>query len=69
MTNFAHQMGGAVSIVMGGVLYDVFGAYDVPFAIAGSMLVAASIASFSIGERRYSARYAAQPTGAAGGGG
>ncbi len=69
MTNFAHQMGGAVSIVMGGVLYDVFGAYDVPFAIAGSMLVAASIASFSIGERRYSARYAAQPTGAAAGGG
>ena len=69
MTNFAHQMGGAVSIVMGGVLYDVFGAYDVPFAIAGSMLVAASIASFSIGERRYSARYAAQPAGAAGGGG
>lgn len=69
MTNFAHQMGGAVSIVMGGVLYDVFGAYDVPFAIAGSLLIGASIASFSIGERRYSARYAAQPTGAAAGGG
>ncbi len=69
MTNFAHQMGGAVSIVMGGVLYDVFGAYEVPFAIAGSLLLGASIASFSIGERRYSARYAAQPAGAASGGG
>ena len=54
---------------MGGVLYDVFGAYDVPFAIAGSLLLGASIASFSIGERRYSARYVAQPTGTAGGGG
>ncbi len=69
MTNFAHQMGGAISIVMGGVLYDVFGAYDVPFAIAGSMLLGASIASFSIGERRYSARYVAQPAGAVGEGG
>ena len=65
ITNFAHQMGGALSIVMGGVLYDMFGAYDVPFAIAGSLLTAASIAAFSVGEKRYSARYQSRPTGAA----
>ena len=35
MSTFAHQMGGALSILMGGLLYDVFGAYDVPFAHRG----------------------------------
>jgi MFS family permease len=69
MTTFAHQMGGAVSIVMGGVLYDVFGSYDIPFAISGSLLVAASILAFSVAEKRYSARYQARPVGAAAGNG
>ena len=59
MSTFAHQMGGALSVFMGGVLYDVFGAYDVPFAIAGGMLAGASVAAFSIRERKYSARYQA----------
>ena len=57
MATFAHQMGGALSIYMGGALYDRFGTYDVPFAIAGAMLVGASAASFSIREKKYSARY------------
>ena len=69
MTNFAHQMGGALSIVMGGVLYDLFGSYDVPFAIAGSMLAAASIAAFSVAEKRYSARYQPQAVAATAGNG
>ena len=30
---------------------------DVPFAIAGVMLAGASVAAFSIKERKYSARY------------
>ncbi len=57
MATFSHQIGGALSIYLGGTLYDLFGAYDVPFAIAGAMLVGASIASFSIKERAYSSRY------------
>jgi hypothetical protein len=57
MTTFAHQMGGALSIFGGGLLYDIFGAYDVPFAIAGSLLAGASVAAFSIKERKYSVRY------------
>jgi MFS family permease len=66
MSTFAHQVGGALSVFLGGLLYDVFGAYDVPFAIAGVMLVGASVAAFSIKEKKYSARYqAAGPVPAA----
>ena len=61
MSTFAHQMGGALSILMGGLLYDVFGAYDVPFAIAGAMLIGASLVSLSIRERKYSSRYQPVP--------
>lgn len=57
MTTLAHQVGGAISIVMGGVLYDLFGSYDVPFAISGSLLAAASIAAFTVAEKKYSVRY------------
>ena len=60
MATFAHQIGGAISVLMGGVFYDIFGAYDVPFGIAGSLLVGASIAAFSVRERKFSIRY--QPT-------
>ena len=62
MSTFAHQMGGALSVFVAGVLYDLLGAYDVPFALAGVMLVGASAAAFSIKEKQYSARYqAAEP--------
>jgi MFS family permease len=62
MSTLAHQIGGALSVLMAGVLYDWLGAYDVPFAIAGVTLAGASIAAFSIKERKYSARYqAAEP--------
>jgi MFS family permease len=57
MTTLAHQLGGAISIAMGGMLYDLFGSYDVPFAISGSLLIAASVASFSVAETKYSMRY------------
>ena len=57
MATFAHQMGGALSIFMGGVLYDMFGTYNVPFGLAGSLLVFAAIAAYSIKEKKYSARY------------
>jgi len=59
MSTLAHQMGGALSVFMGGLLYDLLGAYDVPFAIAGATLAGASVAAFSIKEKKYSARYQA----------
>ena len=61
ISTLAHQMGGALSILMGGVLYDIFGSYNVPFAIAGSLLVFASMSAFSIQEKRYSSRFQTAP--------
>jgi MFS family permease len=52
-----HQIGGALSIQLGGVLHDLTGSYELPFAIAGLLLFGASLASFAIRERRYSTRY------------
>ena len=56
-----HQAGSAVSIFLGGLLYDRYGSYTIPFAIAGALLIVASIVSFSIRERRYSVRYCPLP--------
>ena len=63
-STFAHQIGGALSIYMGGVLYDLTGAYDLPFGIAGALLAGASLAAFSIREKTYSIRYQQTPEGA-----
>ena len=61
-TTFAHQIGGALSIYLGGALYDVFGSYTVPFGIAGALLIGATIAAFSIREKKYSTKFLfAQP--------
>jgi MFS family permease len=52
-----HQIGGALSIQLGGTLRDLTGSYDLPFALAGLLLVGASLGSFAIREQRYSTRY------------
>jgi len=39
------------------VLRDVTGSYDLPFAIAGSLLLPAAVASFLIRENKYSGKY------------
>ena len=52
-----HQIGGALSIQLGGLLRDLTGSYDLPFAVAALLLFGASLASFAIHERRYSIRY------------
>jgi MFS family permease len=52
-----HQIGGALSIQLGGTLRDLTGSYDLPFAIAGLLLFGASLVSFAIREQRYSSRY------------
>ncbi|MEC9320732.1 MAG: hypothetical protein VX869_00970, partial [Chloroflexota bacterium] len=57
MTNMAHQIGGALSVLMAGELYQLTGSYTLPFSIAAVTLVVASIAAFSVNERKYSYRY------------
>jgi len=52
-----HQIGGALSIQLGGILRDLTGSYALPFAVASLLLFGASLASFAIQERRYSIRY------------
>ena len=56
-TTFAHQIGGSLSVVVAGILYDQTGTYVVPFGLAGLTLLGATLASYSIKERTYSARY------------
>ena len=52
LSNFAHQIGGAISVLIAGLLYDYFGAYEIPFGIAGATLIIASVVSFSVNNRR-----------------
>ena len=58
-TSFAHQIGGSISVVVAGVLYDVTGTYVIPFSLAGLTLLGATLASYSVKERKYSVRYRA----------
>lgn len=60
-----HQVGGFGSVLLAGLLYDLTGSYTIPFLLAGSMLFPAALSAFSIKERKYSARYLAQPVPAA----
>jgi MFS family permease len=56
-----HQIGGALSIQFGGVMRDLTGSYELPFTIATLLLLGASVASFSIQEKRYSTKYQTVP--------
>ena len=60
-----HQVGAFVSIILAGVLYDLTGSYLLPFTLAGLMLIPASIASYTINEKKYSVRYQAAPVAGA----
>lgn len=53
----AHQVGGAAAIQIAGILRDVTGNYDLPFALAGVTLAFAALVSFTIKERTFSSRY------------
>src|SRR5918992_326855 len=59
-----HSVGSFTSILLGGFLYDVTGSYTLPFAIAGALLFPAALSAFTIKERKFSARYLAQPAAA-----
>jgi MFS family permease len=62
-----HQVGGALSVLLAGVLQDVTGSYALPFAIVGSLLFPAALSAFTIKEHKYSVRYQVQSAQAAGG--
>lgn len=63
-----HSIGGFLSILLAGLLFDLSGSYTLPFALVGALLFPAAISAFSIKERKYSARYQTSlPTVAAAG--
>lgn len=53
----SHQIGGAISIQLAGVIRDVTGSYDTALVMAAVLLICASLVSFSIREKKYSVRY------------
>jgi MFS family permease len=57
MVFLGHQIGGALSIQLGGLLHDLTGSYELPFAVAGLLLFIASLVSFTINERKYAISY------------
>ena len=57
-----HQVGGSISVLMAGLIYDATGSYTIPFTTCAVLLVFAGLAAFSIRERKYSVKYQARPT-------
>jgi len=52
-----HQVGGATSIQVAGLLRDITGSYTLPFTMAGLLLLPAALSAFSIREKKYSMKY------------
>lgn len=67
LSTMSHQIGGSLSVFMAGVLYDITGSYEIPFAIAGMFLLGATLASYAVNERKFSIRYQPAPTTATAG--
>lgn len=57
MIFLSHQIGGSIGIQFGGIMRDITGNYDVPFAASAVLLFLAAMTAFLIQERRYSVRY------------
>ena len=62
MAFFAHQIGGSISVLLAGIIYDVTASYLIPFSACGVLLVIASLTAFSIRERKYSIKYQTRPS-------
>ena len=62
LSGYIYQQTGTLQMdQLGGLLRDLTGSYDLPFAIAALLLFGASLGSFAIQERRYSIRYQTVP--------
>lgn len=57
MIFLSHQIGGSIGIQFGGIMRDLTGSYDAPFAASAALLFLASMLAFLIQERRYSVKY------------
>ena len=57
----AHQLGGALAVLLFGLVFDAWGSYDVAFIASALLLVAATLGARSIREEEYSVRYAGVP--------
>jgi len=57
LINMSHQLGGAGAVLLFGMVYDIFGNYDIGLWVGVVSLLIASIASFSISEKRFSSRF------------
>jgi MFS family permease len=52
-----HQIAGGTAVVVAGVVFAIWGTYDLIFGAGAVLLVLAGIASYAIQERKYSIRY------------
>jgi MFS family permease len=61
LTFLVHQVGGAASIQLAGLMRDLAGSYTLPFTLAGFLLMPAALSAFSIREKKYSAMAQSRP--------
>ncbi len=57
LINMSHQLGGAASVILFGMVYDYFGNYDFGLWVGVFSLIIASVASFTIKEKEFSSRF------------
>jgi sugar phosphate permease len=67
LINMTHQIGGALAVILFGLVFDNWGSYDLAFGASVVLLLAAGITVLFLNERRYSSRYSpvSVPEGAA----
>lgn len=57
LINMSHQLGGAGAVLLFGMVFDIFGNYDFGLWVGVISLIIASVASFSISEKKFSSRF------------
>ena len=57
LINMSHQIGGAAAVILFGIVFDYYGNYDLGLWVGVITLLIASIASFTINERKFSSRF------------
>ena len=53
----SHQIGGAGSVILFGLVFDYYGNYDLGLWVGVIALLIASAVSFTINERKFSSRF------------